>query len=149
MRAVDVVQNDTIAITPTNLCFDSVPLYLRHAWTIWCPAGHAPRSLPRLVHAPTYLSCRQVLNFAVKLALRKPDDKQVQSLASFVLEMARFDLSHDLRDRARFMTAMLGLATADEGVNEAALLALNAKAGQVRAAAGWRHLSLLWYLDLF
>ncbi|CAM9735029.1 unnamed protein product, partial [Hapterophycus canaliculatus] len=73
----------------------------------------------------------QVLTFAVKLALRQPDDVRVQSLASFVLEMARFDLSHDLRDRARFMTAMLGLATADEGVDEAALLALNAKAGQV------------------
>lgn len=74
----------------------------------------------------------QVLNFAVKLALHRTDDARVQSLASFVLEMARFDLSHDLRDRARFMTAMLGLATADEGVDEAALLALNAKAGQVR-----------------
>lgn len=67
----------------------------------------------------------------MKLALRQPEDTRVQSLASFVLEMARFDLSHDLRDRARFMTAMLGLATADEGVDEAALLALNAKAGQV------------------
>lgn len=75
----------------------------------------------------------QVLNYAVKLALRQPNDTRVQSLASFVLEMARFDLSHDLRDRARFMTAMLGLATADEGVDEAALLALNAKADQVRA----------------
>ncbi|CAM9465489.1 unnamed protein product [Scytosiphon promiscuus] len=73
----------------------------------------------------------QVLNFAVKLALRQPEDTRVQSLASFVLEMARFDLSHDLRDRARLMTAMLGLATADEGVDETALLALNAKAGQV------------------
>ncbi|CAM9094981.1 unnamed protein product, partial [Ectocarpus fasciculatus] len=73
----------------------------------------------------------QVLNFSVKLALRQADDTRVQSLASFVLEMARFDLSHDLRDRARFMTAMLGLATADEGVDEAALLALHAKAGQV------------------
>ena len=41
-------------------------------------------------------------------------------------------MSHDLRDRARFITAMLGLATADEGVDEAALLALNAKAGLVR-----------------
>lgn len=60
----------------------------------------------------------------------------MQSLASFVLEMARFDLSHDLRDRARFMTAMLGLATADEGVDEAALLALHAKAGQVRTCVG-------------
>lgn len=69
----------------------------------------------------------------MKLAVRQPDDARVQSLASFVLEMARFDLSHDLRDRARFMTAMLGLATADEGVDEAALLALNAKAGQVCA----------------
>lgn len=80
-----------------------------------------------------YFTHLQVLNFAVKMALRQPEDTRVQSLASFVLEMARFDLSHDLRDRARFMTAMLGLATADEGVDEAALLALNAKAGQVRS----------------
>lgn len=83
------------------------------------------------VSPSTMCVCVQVLNFAVKLALRRPDDARVQSLASFVLEMARFDLSHDLRDRARLMTAMLGLATADEGVDEAALLALNAKAGQV------------------
>lgn len=74
----------------------------------------------------------QVLNFAVKLALRQPEDTRVDSLAKYVLEMARFDLSHDLRDRARFMTAVLGLATADEGVDEAALLALNAKGGEVR-----------------
>lgn len=85
----------------------------------------------RALHCLVYTHA-QVLNFSVKLALRQADDTRVQSLASFVLEMARFDLSHDLRDRARFMTAMLGLATADEGVDEAALLALHAKAGQVR-----------------
>ncbi|CAM9291460.1 unnamed protein product [Discosporangium mesarthrocarpum] len=73
----------------------------------------------------------QVLNFAVKIALHMPSIEHVQSLAAFVLEMARFDLSHDLRDRARFMTAMLGLASAEDGVDERALLALNAKASQV------------------
>lgn len=90
-----------------------------------------------------------MLNFAVKLALRRPDDVQVQSLASFVLEMARFDLSHDLRDRARFMTAMLGLATADEGVDEAALLALNAKAGQVCGFVCYRPFSwrTFWFYE--
>lgn len=92
------------------------------------------------MHTCTTCVRSQVLNFAVKLALRQTDNAGVQSLASFVLEMARFDLSHDLRDRARFMTAMLGLATADEGVDEAALLALNAKAGQVRDFAHNRFL---------
>lgn len=88
----------------------------------------------------------------MRLALRRPDDTRVQSLASFVLEMARFDLSHDLRDRARFMTAMLGLATADEGVDEAALLALHAKAGQVctvcNAVAACQQ-RYVWLCDVF
>lgn len=92
-----------------------------------CPGT---RRIPKNVIADGF-QLLQVLNFAVKLALRQPEDTRVDSLAKYVLEMARFDLSHDLRDRARLMTAMLGLATADEGVDEAALLALNAKAGEV------------------
>jgi hypothetical protein len=70
----------------------------------------------------------QTLNFAVKLALRLPSSDAVQSLAAHVLQLARFDLSPDLRDRARFMTALLGLAAPGSGVDEAALIALRARA---------------------
>jgi hypothetical protein len=70
----------------------------------------------------------QTLNFAVKLALRLPSSDTVQSLAAHVLQLARFDLSPDLRDRARFMTALLGLAAPGSGVDEAALVALRARA---------------------
>ncbi len=39
-------------------------------------------------------------------------------LMAFVLELSRFDTDHDLRDRARFLTALMGLSDGDgqEGV---------------------------------
>ena len=46
----------------------------------------------------------QILNLAIKLALRLPDDENVQSLMQYVLEMSRYDTDTDLRDRSRFMT---------------------------------------------
>lgn len=49
----------------------------------------------------------QIANFAVKLALRLPQHERVQLLATHVLELARYDLDTDLRDRARFLTAMM------------------------------------------
>jgi hypothetical protein len=53
----------------------------------------------------------QILNFAVKAALRAGDeDEVVQSLMTYVLEMARYDNDIDLRDRSRIMTAFMGLA---------------------------------------
>jgi len=48
------------------------------------------------------------------LGLKVPDDENVQSLSTFVLEMARYDVDTDLRDRSRFMTAMMGLAPSSE-----------------------------------
>ena len=66
----------------------------------------------------------QILNLACKLSLRVTnssssssssssggDPQQLQQLCLYVLEMARYDLDTDLRDRARFMTALLGLKT--------------------------------------
>lgn len=63
----------------------------------------------------------QTLNLAVKQSLRLPDDEKVQALATYVLEMARYDLDTDLRDRARFLTALLGLAPAAEDGSEVAV----------------------------
>jgi vesicle coat complex subunit len=52
----------------------------------------------------------QIANYALKLSLRLPDDENVQTMMTYVLEMARYDSDFDFRDRARFMTAIMGLA---------------------------------------
>jgi AP-3 complex subunit beta len=56
----------------------------------------------------------QIMNLAIKMGLKSPDDENVQALSTYVLEMARYDLDTDLRDRSRFMTAMMGLAPSSE-----------------------------------
>jgi hypothetical protein len=57
----------------------------------------------------------QIANFAIKLGARLPDNVNIQGLMTYVLEMARYDVDIDLRDRSRFMTAMMGLtALSDE-----------------------------------
>lgn len=56
----------------------------------------------------------QIMNFAIKLALQQTEDENVQALMTYVLEMSRYDTNTDLRDRARFMTAIMGLAPANE-----------------------------------
>jgi len=62
----------------------------------------------------------QILNLAIKLSLLLPDDDKVQLLATYVLEMARYDPDTDVRDRSRLMTALMGLApsTADSDGND-------------------------------
>ncbi|KAJ8598604.1 hypothetical protein CTAYLR_001704, partial [Chrysophaeum taylorii] len=58
---------------------------------------------------------QQILNLAVKSSL--DEEKCPESLLRYVLELARFDVNHDLRDRARYYAAVLGMAatpTADE-----------------------------------
>lgn len=73
----------------------------------------------------------QILNLAIKLSLQMPEDDNVQLLMTYVLEMARYDVDTDLRDRSRFMTALMGLAPSSEGdanaaeVDEDALSELN------------------------
>jgi len=62
----------------------------------------------------------QILNYAVKLALRYPDDETIQNLMTYVLEMSRYDVDTDLRDRSRLMTALMGLAPTSES-NENAI----------------------------
>ena len=70
----------------------------------------------------------QIMNLAVKQALQLPDNDRVQALTTYVLEMARYDLDTDLRDRSRFMTAMMGLAASSEGgEGEAAVAAMAAQ----------------------
>lgn len=75
----------------------------------------------------------QIMNLAIKLSLQLPEDESVQLLMTYVLEMARYDVNTDLRDRSRFMTAMMGLApsteseegAAESAVDEDALAELN------------------------
>ena len=52
----------------------------------------------------------QIMNLAVKQSLQYPSDERVQSLMTYVLELSRYDTDTDLRDRARFMTALMGLS---------------------------------------
>ena len=47
----------------------------------------------------------QVLNLACKLALKEP--ASCEPLFRYVLEMARYDMDFDLRDRARLMRVTL------------------------------------------
>jgi hypothetical protein len=89
----------------------------------------------------------QILNFAIKMALKLPDDDLVQSLMTYVLEMSRYDMDTDLRDRSRLMTALMGLAPSAEGedgeggnsaaaaVDEYALEQLTERAKEIMLAA--------------
>mmetsp|Transcript_7924 Transcript_7924/g.17269 ORF Transcript_7924/g.17269 Transcript_7924/m.17269 type:complete len:1163 (-) Transcript_7924:567-4055(-) len=56
----------------------------------------------------------QILNLAIKQSLHFPSDDGIQQLMTYVLEMSRYDVDTDLRDRSRFMTAMMGLAPSNE-----------------------------------
>jgi AP-3 complex subunit beta len=47
----------------------------------------------------------QVLNLAAKLSLTNP--KQTKLLCQYVLNMAKYDLNYDIRDRARFLRTLL------------------------------------------
>lgn len=47
----------------------------------------------------------QVLNLGIKLLLMNPE--QTQAIVQYVFSLARYDQSYDLRDRARFLRAMV------------------------------------------
>ncbi|TYZ58674.1 hypothetical protein PybrP1_003820 [[Pythium] brassicae (nom. inval.)] len=49
----------------------------------------------------------QLLNLAVKLALREPQRRPVQLLLQYVVELCKFDPEYDVRDRARLIRASL------------------------------------------
>jgi hypothetical protein len=70
----------------------------------------------------------QIMNLAIKLALHVPENENIQNLMTYVLEMSRYDTNTDLRDRARFMTAVMGLAPAEDGHTDPADLARHEQA---------------------
>lgn len=49
----------------------------------------------------------QLLNLAVKLGLREPQTRTIQLLLQYVIELCKFDIDYDVRDRARLMRAAL------------------------------------------
>ncbi|KAE9007835.1 AP-3 complex subunit beta-1 [Phytophthora rubi] len=49
----------------------------------------------------------QVLNLAVKLGLREPQKRTIQLLLQYVIELCKFDIDYDVRDRARLVRAAL------------------------------------------
>ncbi|KAI9910891.1 hypothetical protein PsorP6_011123 [Peronosclerospora sorghi] len=49
----------------------------------------------------------QLMNLAVKLGLREPQSRPIQLLLQYVLELCKFDLDYDIRDRARLVRAAL------------------------------------------
>ena len=60
----------------------------------------------------------QILTLAIKISLQFPEDIKIQHLMTYVLELSRYDLDVDLRDRARFMTALVGLAPTNDDEEE-------------------------------
>ena len=56
----------------------------------------------------------QALNLAVKLSLRNPDSRPIALLLQYVLELCKYDLDYDLRDRARQLRALLGADAGEE-----------------------------------
>ncbi|CAI5718546.1 unnamed protein product [Peronospora destructor] len=49
----------------------------------------------------------QLLNLAVKLGLREPHKRTIQLLLQYVIELCKFDMDYDVRDRARLIRAAL------------------------------------------
>ncbi|DAZ96254.1 TPA: hypothetical protein N0F65_012557 [Lagenidium giganteum] len=49
----------------------------------------------------------QILNLAVKLGLREPQTRGIQMLLQYVIELCKFDVDYDVRDRARLVRAAL------------------------------------------
>lgn len=69
---------------------------------------------------------QQILNLAVKASTAFPDNSDLDTLLKYVLELARFDTDHDLRDRGRYLTATIGLSVEGSESDEAALSTLKA-----------------------
>ncbi|CAI5740355.1 unnamed protein product [Hyaloperonospora brassicae] len=49
----------------------------------------------------------QLLNLAVKLGLRELENRTIQLLLQYVIELCKFDIDYDVRDRARLIRAVL------------------------------------------
>jgi AP-3 complex subunit beta len=94
----------------------------------------------------------QILNYAMKLAIRYAEDEAIQNLMTYVLEMARYDMDIDLRDRSRFMTALMGLAPSgdniDHVVDEAAVEELASHSKEILLAPKLPPVTLLGCVDV-
>mmetsp|Transcript_2057 Transcript_2057/g.2972 ORF Transcript_2057/g.2972 Transcript_2057/m.2972 type:complete len:1094 (-) Transcript_2057:32-3313(-) len=55
----------------------------------------------------------QTISLVFKLSLEMTESEAIQSLAAHVLQLARFDLSPDIRDQSRLLASLLGLAAGD------------------------------------
>ncbi len=76
----------------------------------------------------------QTMNLAAKLVLHMhPASQPVESLVSYVLEKCSFDSEPDVRDRARFLVALLGMCASAEGgeIDSAALVSLRSRAPSI------------------
>eukprot|EP00500_Bicosoecida_sp_ms1_P004736 CAMPEP_0203808676 /NCGR_PEP_ID=MMETSP0115-20131106/1748_1 /ASSEMBLY_ACC=CAM_ASM_000227 /TAXON_ID=33651 /ORGANISM="Bicosoecid sp, Strain ms1" /LENGTH=1095 /DNA_ID=CAMNT_0050717369 /DNA_START=49 /DNA_END=3336 /DNA_ORIENTATION=- len=49
----------------------------------------------------------QILNLAVKMSLQRPASEPVRLLMQYVLDLAKYDVNYDLRDRARVLRALM------------------------------------------
>ena len=76
----------------------------------------------------------QILNLACKTALLQPDSKPVQLLLKYVLELARYDIDYDLRDRARLLRHLM--------LSNAEITAISADAVEDPSASARRRLSI-------
>ncbi|CAM9172440.1 unnamed protein product, partial [Ectocarpus fasciculatus] len=54
---------------------------------------------------------KEILTLGVKYSMHCPGDTEMEDLMTYVLEMSRYDMSTDVRDLARLMTAVCGLAS--------------------------------------
>lgn len=89
---------------------------------------------------------KEILTLGVKYSMHCPGDTEMEDLMTYVLEMSRYDMSTDVRDLARLMTAVCGLASGDDaagdilsgdgggGVNADALEDLSQRASRIMLA---------------
>eukprot|EP00613_Pedinella_sp_CCMP2098_P062861 CAMPEP_0171985902 /NCGR_PEP_ID=MMETSP0993-20121228/274595_1 /TAXON_ID=483369 /ORGANISM="non described non described, Strain CCMP2098" /LENGTH=1194 /DNA_ID=CAMNT_0012638793 /DNA_START=69 /DNA_END=3654 /DNA_ORIENTATION=- len=108
--------------------YERLPLWLQA-----CVPDVLRLSAQSFVDEPTEVKL-QCVGLAVKLAVSLPQPGPVQQLAGHVLELARYDLDYDLRDRGRFATALLGLVPASldpSSVDQSSLQALRSSARAV------------------
>ena len=78
---------------------------------------------------------KEILVLAIKCSMRCPEDQGVEELMTYVLELSRYDASTDVRDMARLMTAVCGLASGDDGsVDPEALENLAERASRIMLA---------------
>jgi AP-3 complex subunit beta len=67
----------------------------------------------------------QIMNMAAKLNLAYPSDGKIEQLLKYILDMAKYDVNYDLRDRARLMVT----ASAKSSVLRGAVGTSRAKKG--------------------